>query len=200
MRQRRRLRLHAMGVGRDDRLLVLRRERQQLLPGGAQAVEDVEQPLAQLHAGARRAEILAAAPGMEARGVGTGRGDEVFFEDQIVARTLAARLVALRDHLHDPLGDLRGERRRHDPGLVQHHDRRLVHHPEEIERVMPRCGRRARLPPRRLLRDQRHGGNHERGDHHATENSLHRYLSWLVCPGDASLRLNATRPSRWLAP
>ena len=74
--------------------------------GGAEAVENIEQAFAQLHAGAGRAEILTAAAGVEARGVGPGGGDEVLFEHEIIAGTLSARLIALGDHLHDTPGNL----------------------------------------------------------------------------------------------
>jgi hypothetical protein len=135
MRERRRLCLHAMRVGGDDRFRVPVRQGEQPIAGGHQSLEFLEQPVAQVQARDGRRDVLAAATTVKARGLLARGGDELRFVIQVVGRAPRGRSALLLDHPRHPLRDRGRYRARHDPGLVEHDDRRLVDLVEELDRA-----------------------------------------------------------------
>ena len=76
MRERRGLRLHAVRIGGNDRFGVPARHREQLVAGGHQRFNFLEQTVAQVHARDGRRDVLAASAGVQARCVRAGGRDE----------------------------------------------------------------------------------------------------------------------------
>jgi hypothetical protein len=66
VRERRGLRLHAVRIGRNDRFGVIAREREHFFARARQRLELPKKAVAQVHAGDRRRDVLAAAPRVQA--------------------------------------------------------------------------------------------------------------------------------------
>jgi hypothetical protein len=161
------LRLHAVGVARDDGARVLGRHREQRLARRVHRLQEVERALAQHDPPCRGQDVLAAAPRVHARRIGAHVGDEQRLVRQVVPGALRAAPVAIGDDLNKPLSDLHAERLRDDALLDDHHGRSLVEFVQHRERIGVRL--RAGLGTGR-------GRNERSGDDRRQNGSLHRAL------------------------
>ncbi len=98
-------------------------------------VERLEQVLAHGEPLDGRADILAAAAGVQPGHVRPADLDQRILDDEVVARTRRARQIAVGDHPAHRVGDLAAERFRHDPGLDHHDGRGLVDFAQPVEWV-----------------------------------------------------------------
>ena len=135
----RRLGLHAVGVGGDDRVRLALRHREQGRAGRIQGLGQGEEAVALLQLQHRRDDVLAAAAGMHPRGVRTGDGGDQRLDLQVVVGTLGPRLGGIGGDLIEGAGDGRPKAARDDAGLHRHHQRGPVDRVDAGEGV-PRLG------------------------------------------------------------
>ena len=121
MAEGRRLRLHAVGIGGDDRIGLPLRDIQEGGAGLVQGLGEVEQPVALVELQHGRDDVLTAAAGMHPGGVRSGDGGDQRLDPQVVVGPLGPRPGGIRRDLIERAGDPRAEIARHDAGLYGHH-------------------------------------------------------------------------------
>ena len=119
--ERNRLRLHAPGVGRDDRIPMGLGHRQQHVTRVDEPAEGGEGVVAREEPAERGADVLAASSRMDPCDVRSADGDERLLNDEVIAGARRAGRVARGDHLGDRGSDARPKIAWHDT-LLDHHD------------------------------------------------------------------------------
>ena len=149
-----RLRLHAVGVGRDDRVHVLRGRDQHPVAQAVQRVGEVEHLVAQLRRAEGGVHVLAAASDMDEGAVrADGVGDDPL-DLHHVGGPLAIGLRGLVDRVGDAPRDRSSSLARKDFLLDQHHDRSLVDLVHPVELVLGQVERACGVPLGNGRRDE----------------------------------------------
>ncbi|MNC86326.1 hypothetical protein D3C83_19780 [compost metagenome] len=108
---------------------------EELVAGGRERFELLQQSVPQVHARNGGGDVLAATPGVQARGIRAHDCGEPRLVVQVVGRAPRRRPAVKLDDQHDAPRDRGSDRVRDDPGLVQHDDGRLVDLVEELDRA-----------------------------------------------------------------